>query len=1212
MGVKGLWRLLLPIGRRISIETLEGKILAIDASIWLTQFLKAMRDPESGSVRPAAHLIGFFRRICKLQFQGIKPVFVFDGATPEIKQRELRDRRKRREQFAKEGEDAMQRMAKRLLAQQLKKKGTVLSVTKERGRGGKLTIPKQDTKDSERNNDSNEGTATASTSYAPGFYDPQMETKSKLLEPKNKKVIEKVLSMNDQSKAVSNEDPEMIELLDENNDYLRPVPAQHQSDWDTVVIDSNKIDDSKEKNTKKSIKKERKMYTQKTIPNNRYDFDIEFVASLPSTDRKDWVEKAQRQQRLQSRREFMKVAYDPDGLSQCQLRNFLRSTKLNKDIKEMATLAVKNDGTGDTLASDRTKRIIFEKDAGMHSKMKRNEKKNDLILKYSSRRKLSVVASSDDESGDDIEWEEADAEVRASASIPDVRAIVDSDDESGSDQEGTEGPSLNSDSRKTVRFFSEEASSKTGSTRNKTSKVEKNDQSDGNVDTVYDAKLAQEMHDESLARALQDMESDTEEMSGGFFRTATSEQPRQLSTLVESLHEDEASKPTKELRDENLARILQSAEFSVEEDSGGGFLPSKIADDIPTIRVESELVVQKDKYSKDEGDAGFASRETNHKASGVDISGSSQHSNTLLSHGQNRESTEHLNSDQSEDEDDDDDVDWEDGDSCEEEDVEKQGKKVGNGAGVRVSQIDEKSETRPGGVSNFDGKDNLFVQLEEGESFVKDNDGVEEDWEGGERLDQEYYEAKNPGRKLERKGESPAVIKISGDYKTSGGIEFSSGKTEEDPTSSWDFGFEAKATSSNEMRAALEHAQATAANLTNWAGRAFRQAVAQHAEENGLSIPEAVKPEALQAGGERVEKGDVGRSVGDEVPTIRNSPIYKQANGADGAAGRTVGKVPAWSDTLSGDSILQSLEEYQEKWAEERKQQEREMDTVTDEMKAEAMQLLQLFGVPYIEAPAEAEAQCVMLEKLGLVDGIVTEDSDAFVFGGQEIYKNIFDDQKYVEVYHAKDAKEEMNLTHDGLVALALLLGGDYTEGVKGVGIVNGMEVIQAFDVSKNLKEGLTRFRKWLDGFDPADVIESSNGASESSKEHSFHKKHHSARTRWITPKNFPDPKVLTAYLNPVVDTSTERFSWGVPDLEHLLVFCNKHAGWAPDETRRLLEPVIAKVESVSMRQTRIDSFMRYEHGIKFADVRSKRLRQVLSDVQSKVRSDKKRKVAKN
>ncbi len=38
MGVKGLWEHLLPAGRRIKLEDLEGKILAIDVSIWSIQF----------------------------------------------------------------------------------------------------------------------------------------------------------------------------------------------------------------------------------------------------------------------------------------------------------------------------------------------------------------------------------------------------------------------------------------------------------------------------------------------------------------------------------------------------------------------------------------------------------------------------------------------------------------------------------------------------------------------------------------------------------------------------------------------------------------------------------------------------------------------------------------------------------------------------------------------------------------------------------------------------------------------------------------------------------------------------------------------------------------------------------------------------------------------------------------------------------------------
>jgi len=38
-------------------------------------------------------LDGFLRRICKLLFFGIKPVFVFDGRTPALKAKTLRERR---------------------------------------------------------------------------------------------------------------------------------------------------------------------------------------------------------------------------------------------------------------------------------------------------------------------------------------------------------------------------------------------------------------------------------------------------------------------------------------------------------------------------------------------------------------------------------------------------------------------------------------------------------------------------------------------------------------------------------------------------------------------------------------------------------------------------------------------------------------------------------------------------------------------------------------------------------------------------------------------------------------------------------------------------------------------------------------------------------------------------------------------------------------
>lgn len=52
------------------------------------------------------------------------------------------------------------------------------------------------------------------------------------------------------------------------------------------------------------------------------------------------------------------------------------------------------------------------------------------------------------------------------------------------------------------------------------------------------------------------------------------------------------------------------------------------------------------------------------------------------------------------------------------------------------------------------------------------------------------------------------------------------------------------------------------------------------------------------------------------------------------------------------------------------------------------------------------QAQCCELEQLRLVDGTVTDDSDAFAFGGRVVYKNIFNERKYVEAYLLPDVQK--------------------------------------------------------------------------------------------------------------------------------------------------------------------------------------------------------------
>ena len=121
MGVKGLWNILAPCGRRIKLESLEGKILAIDASIWVVQFIYAIQQGKISNTSAVNHLHGFMRRICKMLYFGIKPVFVFDGKTPALKKKTLIKRRQiqiSRQDF--DFKKAAERLVKKYLDQNLK------------------------------------------------------------------------------------------------------------------------------------------------------------------------------------------------------------------------------------------------------------------------------------------------------------------------------------------------------------------------------------------------------------------------------------------------------------------------------------------------------------------------------------------------------------------------------------------------------------------------------------------------------------------------------------------------------------------------------------------------------------------------------------------------------------------------------------------------------------------------------------------------------------------------------------------------------------------------------------------------------------------------------------------------------------------------------------------------------------------------------------
>jgi DNA excision repair protein ERCC-5 len=118
-------------------------------------------------------------------------------------------------------------------------------------------------------------------------------------------------------------------------------------------------------------------------------------------------------------------------------------------------------------------------------------------------------------------------------------------------------------------------------------------------------------------------------------------------------------------------------------------------------------------------------------------------------------------------------------------------------------------------------------------------------------------------------------------------------------------------------------------------------------------------------------------------------------------------------------------------------------------------------------APAEAESQCAHLESESLVDGIVTDDSDTFLFGATNVYRHMFSDDKYVQLVSSRDIERHLKLTRSSLIRLAYLLGSDYCEGVRGIGIVSAMEILSEWSSEDGLKE----FKDWCKALKSGDEV---------------------------------------------------------------------------------------------------------------------------------------------
>lgn len=130
----------------------------------------------------------------------------------------------------------------------------------------------------------------------------------------------------------------------------------------------------------------------------------------------------------------------------------------------------------------------------------------------------------------------------------------------------------------------------------------------------------------------------------------------------------------------------------------------------------------------------------------------------------------------------------------------------------------------------------------------------------------------------------------------------------------------------------------------------------------------------------------------------------------------------------------------------------RATESTGPERRGELKKLLTLMGVPFIQAPSEAEATCAALVKHGRAWGAVTEDMDALPFGCTRLIRNLkADKKKDIEEYNLDKILSTLKMSQEQFVDLCILLGCDYTSKIKGLGEKKALKKIQKHGTIENI-----------------------------------------------------------------------------------------------------------------------------------------------------------------
>lgn len=137
---------------------------------------------------------------------------------------------------------------------------------------------------------------------------------------------------------------------------------------------------------------------------------------------------------------------------------------------------------------------------------------------------------------------------------------------------------------------------------------------------------------------------------------------------------------------------------------------------------------------------------------------------------------------------------------------------------------------------------------------------------------------------------------------------------------------------------------------------------------------------------------------------------------------------------------------------------------LTSAMVEESKELLDSLGIPYVQAPGEGEAQASIMAKKGKVDAVASQDYDSLLFGAPVLLRNISitgrrkvaGKERYITIQPEKivlkEVLESLGIDRKKLIYMALLLGTDFNEGVRGVGPKTAIKILKKYGTLKEIR----------------------------------------------------------------------------------------------------------------------------------------------------------------